>query len=220
MPGPNSKITNREKAAIFALVFGIIDDWTEAYIAAEDKTIEEAKQLKFIASPVSKWRNSDKVKNTVKEFQKLIADRDAEERQKGREEAQNEMTFNQTEDNNESGEGNESFETKAKRNFSKPVDYSDPENRKRLYNEVIRKAKDDPKTQLDAAKMFEQIQKDDKQAAREQKQVRAYLPITCKECALYERAKLKLLSNKNKITKTETAETRPGKMTGGGVEWR
>lgn len=220
MPGPNSKITNREKAAILAVVFGIVDDWTEAYIVAEDKSLEEAKQLKFIASAVSRWRKSDKVKNTVKEFQKLIADRDAEERQKGREEAFSEITHNQNEDNNESENESECFETKAKRNFAKPIDYSDPENRKRLYNEVIRKAKDDYKTQLDAAKMFEQIQKDDKQAAREQKQVRAYLPIMCKECALYERARLKMLSNKNKITKTETDETRPGKMTGGGVEWR
>ena len=219
MPGASNKITNKERAAIVMYVCGFIDDWHEIYIIAEDKSRKETESLKYLDTQISKWKCSAKVKNLIDEYKRIFDDKAADQRNKARQDERNKINEERENQTNEDGE-NECIEQDEMTTRRKAIDYSDPENRKRLYNEVIRKAKDDPKTQLDAAKMFEQIQKDDKQAAREQKQVRAYLPITCKECALYERAKLKLLSNKNKITKTETAETRPGKLTGGGVEWR
>ena len=78
-----------------------------------------------------------------------------------------------------------------KKNDPDIVDYSDPKNRQRLYNEIIATAKDDPKTRLDAAKVFEQVQRDDREAAKAQKQSRVYLPLACHDCPLYNKARKK-----------------------------
>ena len=169
----SKKISEREKAVLYYHVFGNVDDWKLLYNLADDRKTEITP--KFIDTLVSKWKNSIKVVTFLQELYKLKADHDAQEREKGRKEERQRI------------ENTERTEREEKKGVSITVDYSDPENRKRLYNEVIRKAGDDPKTQLDAAKMFEQIQRDDKQAAREQKQVRAYLPLLCHDCPLYQK---------------------------------
>ena len=63
---------------------GFLDDWTEAYFIAEDRARKEAEAVKFVATSVSRWKNSDKVRNTFEQYRKHFADRDAEQRQKGR----------------------------------------------------------------------------------------------------------------------------------------
>ena len=169
----SKKLSELEKAVLYYHVFGNIDDWTQLYIIADNTNTDE--KPAYFGSEVSKWKNSEKVQAFLQKIKKDKADQDANERLKGREEERKRI------------EDTERTKNEAQNDLGTITDYSDPENRKRLYNEVIRKAGDDPKTQLDAAKMFEQIQRDDKQAAREQKQVRAYLPLLCHDCPLYQK---------------------------------
>ena len=65
------------------------------------------------------------------------------------------------------------------------IDYNDPQERKRAYNRIIQESADDPKTQLDALKVFEQLQRDDKQAAKDNQIQRFYTPLKCHSCPLW-----------------------------------
>lgn len=168
-------ITEREKAAIYYHVFGGLDNWKQLYMIADPET-DSKKEIKYLDTYVSKWKNSDKIKDFVKTLQEEKARQQAEQRLKGQEEERNKP------------EDNERTEAKPESKDVKVIDYSDPANRKRLYNEVIASSGDDYKTKLDAAKVFEQIQKDDREAARSQKQVRYYLPLRCENCSLYLKA--------------------------------
>ena len=195
MPTCYMNITDREKAAILALRMGIIPDPKSAYIAAHDSAIKDV-PIKSINSYVSKWMHSDKVVQFTTYIDRLLADRDADARQRAKDElAKMEEEGRMPEVSN--------------RTSSKPrlIDYSDPANRKRLYNEVIRDAAGDPKTRLDAAKVFEQIQRDDKQAARENQVQRFYMPINCKDCVFKTqfaklRSELKKTASENPKTDT------------------
>ena len=175
-------ITEREKAAIYYHVFGGLDNWKQLYMIADPET-DSKKEIKYLDTYVSKWKNSDKIKDFVKTLQEEKARQQAEQRLKGQEEEKNKAK--------EEIENNERTEAKPESKEVKVIDYSDPVNRKRLYNEVIANSKDDYKTKLDAAKVFEQIQKDDREAARSQKQVRYYLPLRCENCSLYLKAQKK-----------------------------
>lgn len=169
MPGPTTPITLREKAAIAAMKLGLIPDQKSAYIVAEDKPAKEVNP-KGIDTLASRWMKSEKIQSFSEYLDRLMADRDADARERGRREAET----------GRRAEGSESTSSKP----GKLVDYSDPANRKRLYNEVIRDASDDPKTRLDAAKVFEQIQRDDKQAAKDQQIQRFYTPVRCNSCPI------------------------------------
>lgn len=175
-------ITEREKAAIYYHIFGGVDDWRILYKIADPET-DNNKEMKYFDTYVSKWKCSDKIKDFVKIVQEEKARQQAEQRIKGREEEKIKAK--------EEIENNEYTETKPEGKEVKIIDYSDPANRKKLYNEVIANSKDDYKTKLDAAKVFEQIQKDDREAARSQKQVRYYLPLRCENCTLYLKAQKK-----------------------------
>ena len=182
MPLYNKKITEREKAALYYMIFAGLDDWRQVYRIADPET--DKGDIKYLDTYVSRWKNSGKVQDVIKAIQKQKADQDAEERNKGKQEERNRIE----EERNREGES-ESTETKTERRPKKEIDYSDPKNRKQLYNEVIANSGDDYKTKLDAAKVFEQIQKDDREAARQQRQQRVYLPIVCNECPLYMKAR-------------------------------
>lgn len=72
---------------------------------------------------------------------------------------------------------------RPRRDKTGPDDYSDPRNQTKLLNEII-KGSDDNKEKIDALKLIMQGQKDDRDGARNQKQVRFYLPLTCDICPL------------------------------------
>lgn len=187
MPKELTTVTNRERAALAALVLGIVDDWRECYIIGADRSREDFERLASKNAPVSRWKKAARVVKAYEEIQKMIAGRLADARREGYDKAVEELSRQADEEQRNSGVN---ADGKTGGRFAL-IDYSDPNNRKRLYNEVIRDAKSDPKTRLDAAKVFEQIQRDDKQAAREQKQVRAYLPLNCSDCPLYQKAREK-----------------------------
>lgn len=67
------------------------------------------------------------------------------------------------------------------------VDYSDPKAQRQKLNELVNNA-EDSKEALDALKTIIASQRDDREGAKAQKSVTAYLPMTCKECPLYEKA--------------------------------
>ena len=169
-------LTEREKAAIlYQIATGA--SWTDIYAIAYNGKEEDARSAKSPASTASKWKNSAKVMQFYTEQKTLIearrkedAEKAAQEMMKGRE-----RTTEESERTNSNQEG----EKAAK------VDYNNPENRIKLYNNIIARSDNDPKTQLDAAKVLEQIQKDDRTAAKEQRQTRFYLPQTCDSCPFY-----------------------------------
>lgn len=164
---------------------GVVDDWTELYFIAEDKSRKDAESVQFVAASVSRWKNSDKIKKCLSEFTKLLADREADARTQGRDEERRKET------ERKGREENERTASETGRTIAAPVDYYDPANQRRQINRIISEAGDDPKTQLDAIKAIQQTQRDDKQAARDQKQVRSYLPLRCYECPLMIKARQK-----------------------------
>lgn len=188
MPGPTTKITPREKAVIFALVAGLIEDTKTAYIAADEKPASETQKQTSLKVSVSRWLNSAKIQKEIETARKYFADRDAEERRKGREEASRQN--NEKDEGKKAGESDRT-ETKKARPVDTKIDYNDPKARRQLYNRIITEAADDPKTQLDAAKLIEQTQRDDRQAAQDNKIQRVYLPESCDICPLYLKQRIK-----------------------------
>lgn len=175
MPGPDTQITDSEKAAILAYCYGIFGTWKETFLAAEAGKPNNRK-AESLQTTVGRWKNSPKVVKYTEFFTRLIADRDADARQRGREEAQK-----AAEDKTSTGESKHTTTTPK-------IDYNDPKARRQLYNKIIQEASDDPRTQLDAAKLIEQTQRDDKQAARDQQIQRFYTPVSCRSCPMYEKA--------------------------------
>lgn len=180
MAGKTAEITIREKAAvIYHIITG--ESWSECYKIASRDTFENISKSKHLPRYSASWKASHKIQTFLEEFktiqeakrQKEISEA-IEEEKRGREEE------------------NERIKSTDKKQ-SNIIDYSDPKNRQHLYNEVIARSKDDPKTQLDAAKMFEQIQKDDREAAKAQKQTAVYLPLRCESCPLYNKARKKTI---------------------------
>lgn len=187
MPGATTPITDREKAAILAYKLGIIQDARSAYIAAEDKARKDVPQA-ALKSMVSKWINSPKIVQFSDYVTRLLADRDADARQRGRDEERNGI---------KSEEEKPAESERTQHHQSKPVDYYDPANQRQQINRIIAESSDDPKTQLDAIKAIQQTQRDDRQAARDQKQVQSYLPLRCDTCPLMEKARAKAAKPNN-----------------------
>ena len=178
MPGPTTKITNREKAAVLLAAAGLVDDWTELYFIAEDKSRKDAESVQFVAASVSRWKNSEKIKKCLAEYTKLLADREADARTEGRdEERRRETERRRTEEN-------ERTERDAGKPFAATVDYYDPANQRTQINRIIQESGDDPRTQLDAIKTIQQTQRDDKQAAKDQQIQRFYTPVKCSSCPI------------------------------------
>lgn len=173
MPGPTTPITDREKAAIAALKLGLLPDSRSAYIAAEDKPAKDVNPV-GIKTLVSRWINSDKVKQYGDYIERLLSDRDADARERGRREAE------RMSGRDEEAGGSERTESKPGR----AVDYYDPANQRKQINRIIAESSDDPKTQLDAIKAIQQTQRDDRQAAKDSQIQRFYTPVQCRECII------------------------------------
>jgi hypothetical protein len=169
-------ITIREKAAIqlYLSKDGKISP-SELYRVAYSESLERVNALKDLPACANRWFRKKKVQEYLQG--QFLLKKDKEERLKEEIKADVVRRIQAS----PSGVG-----------LVEGVDYSNPDNRRKLYTQIINRSKDDPKTQLDAAKMFEQIQKDDREAPREQKQSRVYLPLRCEACPLYIRERNKL----------------------------
>jgi len=178
MARPILQITENEKAALIALAVGVLDTWKTAFLVSEAGKETRRTKAKSLEAAVTRWKNSPRISKYFEYCTRLLADRDSDARARGREEAAKMM------EEEKQGPESESVKPASRR----PVDYNNPEARRQLYNRIITEASDDPRTQLDAAKIIEQLQRDDRQAAQENKIQRFYLPLCCHACPMYEKA--------------------------------
>lgn len=168
----NNTLSEREKAALYYHLFTGCKDWREIYLIATDQPINEARKDVNLSAYSSRWKTSGKVQDF------LAMERDKRAVWEARERERIEQ------DIKSAGESVRK-DGKQKTGF---VDYSNPENQRKKLNELVNSA-NDPGEALDALKVIISGQKDDRQAAREQKQVRAYLPLTCQDCPLYQKVR-------------------------------
>ena len=165
-----SLLTEREKAAIRLHVFGAVEDWRLLYEIAGGKGTDRPRTLSHY---VSQWNTSAKVQAEI----------NAQQREKyATDEALKERLLEEIKN-----EGRKEVETggnEAPKRQKKGADYTNPNEQKKLLNDLINQT-NDPGEKLDALKVIISGQRDDRQAAKEGRQVRAYLPITCKECPIY-----------------------------------
>ena len=190
------KATPREKAAVLALAAGYIDTWEEAYLIASQKSEKEAATVKYLKSSVTHWKQHPEIAQAYQEAKTFLTARDESIKAAALEEMKAKRTA--PEEGGKEEEGNrekaaESVRTESKpiRTLTREIDYNNPEARRQLYNRIISEAADDPKTQLDAAKLIEQTQRDDRQAAQDNKIQRVYMPVTCQTCPIFEKARNK-----------------------------
>lgn len=176
--------TQREKAILYALAAGYITSWKEAYILGGQKPEEEASKATALKSTVSRWKVHPE---TIKAYNEVCAIIQAKENAI-REEVRREMGKETR--GEERQRDNESTSSDDGKKSAKIVDYSNPDNQRRKLNQIVNNAKDSGEA-LDALKVIIQGQRADREAAREQKTVRAYLPLTCSECPLMEKARKK-----------------------------
>lgn len=173
-------LTLREKAVLYALAAGCVETWTDAYIAASNENETITRQRPGLSTMVQRWKSRQDVKDAYLNAQRAIVEKesDAIRRHKEEEGGTEERT---------TGEGERTTTTTSPGRRT-TVDYTDPKNQARKLNELVNKA-DNTGEALDALKVIIQSQKADRDAARDGKQVRAYVPITCDACPLYEKAR-------------------------------
>lgn len=167
------RATEREKAVIFALAAGYISTWKEAYILSRDKAESETPPENLNNSIVTRWKQREDIANAYNNALLFLSRRDQATRAQASKQA------------NEEDSAGESNRTKRGKNAT--IDYYKPENQRRTINEIIDKAQDDPKTQLDAIKAIQQTQRDDRQAAKDNQIQRFFTPISCHICPLYQK---------------------------------
>lgn len=168
----NKKLTPHELAAIYLHVYGGVSDWPQLYAIADGiKNLDNINR-----STVYKWKCSAKIVELIRDLERKKQDTIDNAVNKALEQIKG----------NEGGNIRTDIENGPKK--AKIVDYSDPMNQARKLNELVNTATD-PGEALDALKVIMQAQKSDREAAREQRVVRAYLPLTCSECPYLEKAR-------------------------------
>ena len=143
------KVTEREKAVIFALAAGGIDTWEKAYLLSRNYSIEEAEQLKSIKPTVTRWKQRPDIATI---YNNAIAVLKAKE-DRIKEEARQTMKEEEGKEEEETGPADNN-RTQGRR--AAAVDYYNPENQCKTINAIIDRSADDPKTQLDAIKAIQQ----------------------------------------------------------------
>ena len=175
-------LTEPEKTAIIALEYGFLQDWPSAYVAAIAEDPETVRSNPYFHDYVSKWKRTAKVQNYVLYVKRQKALKEEDLIRKAQ---QQEEEFKSWNDESEKG-----IERTKKEQTRREIDYTDPNEQRKKLNQLIRDATD-PGDALDALKVIITGQRDDRQAAREGRQVRAYLPMICHNCPLYQAQKAK-----------------------------
>lgn len=170
----NKRLTDREKAAIYLHVFGGVDDWKLLYMIADNGPEKAPEQID--RSVASKWKNSGKIQALIQSISSEKAAIMADGIDRGKRAAEEERA--------------ESVRTNSdeKPARAKYVDYSSPAAQRAKLNELINTASD-PGEALDALKVIIQGQRADREAAKEGRVNRVYLPLTCDSCPMYQKAR-------------------------------
>ena len=171
METQENELTLKEKVAIQAIVFGIIKNWYDAYTIAYDGRADDLTRKRSLKTIVSRWKNHPKIKAFYNDCISIYNQQ------------QNTIQPQQTAEDGkqENGKG-ESIHTKREKTAF--VDFSNPQNQMQKLNELVNSSEDVGET-LDALKVIISSQKADRESAREGKQVKAYIPMTCNNCPLY-----------------------------------
>lgn len=165
------ELSLKDKVAVKSLVYGIVQNWSDAFKIAYDGTQKDIDKIKYLPTIVSRWKRSPK----IQDFYNDCLYQYKQQKQTLIEQ------YLREEGNQEKGKG-ESIHTK--RGKTALVDFSNPTNQMQKLNELVNNSDDVGET-LDALKVIISSQKADRESAREGKQVKVYLPITCNECPLY-----------------------------------
>ena len=160
----NKTLSDRERAAIYMHVYGGCDNWQLLYSIAQPGELDRP----FIDTQVSTWKNSAKIKGLIRDLTAAKGAQEDEIRKAGYNAGQNDLL--------DAAGANDAV--------AGVVDYTKPEEQKKLLNRLIATATE-PGEAIDALKIIVAGQKDDRQAAREGRQVRAYLPLLFYQCPLY-----------------------------------
>lgn len=170
----NKRLTDREKAAVYLHVFAGVDDRRTLYAIADDGP-GKAPEM-HDRSIASRWFNSDKITALIDSVRRVKYDliKAAEDNgiEKGRTMA----------------EGSTCTKNEKPAPVAKFVDYSSPEAQRAKLNELVNTA-DDPGEALDALKVIIQGQRADRDAAKDGRTVRAYIPMYCAACPMYQKAR-------------------------------
>ncbi len=173
-----SVINEREKAAVRLHVYGQVEDWRLLYALAGGT---DGNTPKTTTHYISKWKNSVKVQAEI----------DAQRREKYADDQRLKERLREEIEEEQEKRGNEGGSEPPKKAARRSIDYTDPRNQREKLNQLVNEAEDAGEA-LDALKVIISGQRDDRQAAKEGKQVRAYLPISCKDCPLYQKQRQKL----------------------------
>ena len=173
----NKRLTPGEIAAVYYHVFGGCQDWRLLYAIADG--IKDKQVYDINHNTVSKWKGMDKITGLI---QQLTAEK-----------VRNEKTGTEKGNNQDEQQAGGSVRTEPgpKLKNSKFVDYSSPAAQQAKLNELVNTA-DDPGEALDALKVIIQSQKADRDAAKEGRVQRVYLPVSCTDCPLYLKARKKV----------------------------
>ena len=192
MPGATGKVTPREKAALLMHITGIETDWKQLYLIASEKPTAEILKQNAVSTSLSRWKGSDKIRKAYQDLQRQYFEIITRERDEAKQEVLKALKDdeNKEKENIQATEDIKRTNTDERPRHAITVDYSNPDNQRKKLNQIVNDAKDAGEA-LDALKVIISGQKADRDAAREQKQVRAYLPITCNECPLMEKARKK-----------------------------
>jgi len=170
----NRKLTELEKAAIYMHVYGGVNDWVQLYAIADG--IKDKNDLSINRTTVYKWKNLPKIQSLIETVTREKISLLEAEKNRGFEDGRKSVLDNVSTDVPKHGTS------------AKYVDYSNPANQSRKLNELINTATDSGEA-LDALKVIIQTQKADRDAAKAGSVVNAYVPITCNDCPLYQKAR-------------------------------
>lgn len=168
----NKRLTPGEIAAVYYHVFGGCQDWQLLYAIADG--IKDKQVYDINRNTVSKWKGMDKITGLIQQLTAEKARTENKTAEKGTDDAG----------------GSVRTETGPKLKNYKFVDYSSPAAQQAKLNELVNTA-DDPGEALDALKVIIQSQKADRDAAKEGRVQRVYLPVSCTDCPLYLKARKK-----------------------------
>ena len=187
MTSQERELTLKERFVIKGMAYGIINNWYDAYTIIYEGKKDLAK-IKSLQTIVSRWKNNP----SVKAYFDICKYNYIQEEERKKEEILNSANVDGDVIRTRGKDGEkmgENVHTKGK--TQKLVDFSNPQNQMQKLNELVNSSEDVGET-LDALKVIIQTQKADRDAAREGKVVRCYLPMTCNECPLLKKGQKKV----------------------------
>ena len=179
-------ITHRERVALFALAAGYIENWTDCFIVASQENEDTTRRRGGLNTTVQRWKARTDIRDAFQAAKNNLFEHDEQIRRI----YQAELDEKGGKDNGNDGTGDNERPEIRRGSRRGTIDYLNPENQAAKLNELVNKSESAGET-LDALKVIIATQKADRDAARDGKQVKCYVPMSCDICPLYEKARKK-----------------------------